>query len=77
MANIQISEELFVRMCQYHLLGDQSQAEAVQKGLQSKLDALQRRSDYTKYKTAETPQERSEARKRYLDSAGVPDAFRW
>lgn len=77
MANVQISEELFVRLCRYHLLDDQEQAEAIQRGLQGKLDALQRRSDYGRYKTAESPQEREEARRRYLDSVGVPDAFRW
>ncbi len=32
-----------------------------------KLDRITMRSYYTKYKTAETEQEREEARKKYLD----------
>ena len=49
----------------------------IKKELQMKLDRITMRSYYTKYKTAETEQEREEARKKYLDEKGVPKSFRW
>ena len=49
----------------------------IKKVLQMKLDRITMRSYYTKYKTAETEQEREEARKKYLDEKGVPKSFRW
>lgn len=77
MAHVQISEELFVRLCRMHLLGDSGQEAAVRSGLEAKLDALARRADYTAYKTSESPQGREEARQRYLDRIGMPEDFRW
>lgn len=74
---VQISEELFVRLCRMHLLGDSEQEAAIRSGLEAKLDAISRRADYTAYKTAESPQEREEARKRYLDRAGISEDWRW
>lgn len=32
---------------------------------------------YAKYKTALTPEEREEARQRYLDERGIPQSYRW
>lgn len=50
MKNVQISEELFVRLCGYHLLGkrDQLQEQIICDMLQDKLDRIQARNDYTK-----------------------------
>lgn len=47
------------------------------KALNAKMDAVIRRGLYTAYKTAKTPQEREEARQKYLDEAGIPTSFRW
>lgn len=48
MSNIQISEELFSRLCAYHLLDrrEPEQEQAIKAGLQKKLTAIQRRTDY-------------------------------
>ena len=32
---------------------------------------------YTKYKTAGTPEQQEQARKEYLEKAGIPTSFRW
>lgn len=77
--NVQIPEELFLKLCKCHLLEDTSpeNIRAIQTGLQEKLDALIRHSQYTTYKTGETEQERQTARKRYLDAVGMSESFRW
>lgn len=48
--NIQIPIELFLDLCNYHLAGIRSsgQDQRIQQGLQNKLDAVKRRSDYQK-----------------------------
>ena len=38
---------------------------------------MERHEWYAKYKTAPTPEEREEARQRYLDERGVLQSFRW
>ena len=85
MRNIQITEELFVNLIRYHFsdeIGYDDEeifelAREIKSGLQKKLDKISMRSCYTKYKTAETEQEREKARKQYLDERGVPENFRW
>lgn len=46
--SVQISAELFSRLCAYHLLDrrEPEQERAIKTGLQSKLSAMQRRTDY-------------------------------
>lgn len=48
MSNIQISEELFSRLCAYHLLDRREplQEQIIKDQLQEKLDKIQRRADY-------------------------------
>lgn len=50
MKNIQIPVDLFLDLCNYHLAGIRSsgQDQRIQQGLQNKLDAVKRRSDYQK-----------------------------
>lgn len=52
--NIQISERLFLDLCNYHIAGIRSsgQDQRIQQGLQNKLDAVKRRSDYQKKRVA-------------------------
>lgn len=52
MKNIQIPKELFLALCNYHLAGIRSpeQDQRIQQGLQDKLDAVRRRSDYHRQK---------------------------
>lgn len=79
MANVQISEELFVHLSRFFLFGDESPQtrEKIAQGLKSKLAAMEKRQAYTAYKTAETAEEREQARQDYLNKIGLPTDFRW
>lgn len=48
MKQIQISEELFSRLCAYHLMNRREplQEQIIKDQLQEKLDRIQRRADY-------------------------------
>lgn len=77
--SVQIDEWLFVYMYRYFVLGEDDAAlrDKISQGLQAKYDAVIRRKTYTAYKTANSPQEREQARQEYLDQAGIPEHFRW
>lgn len=77
MKNVQIPYDLFVALLQYHLMMDDDYEDEIKHGLEQKLEAMVRHEWYAKYKTAPTPEEREEARQRYLDERGVPQSFRW
>ncbi|MCM1234652.1 MAG: hypothetical protein NC489_31505 [Ruminococcus flavefaciens] len=47
------------------------------KGISDKLEAVVKHDLYTKYKTAPTPDQQEQARKEYLQKAGIPHSFRW
>ena len=77
MANIQISEELFMNLIKYHLVGLDELSEAIKHELQIKLDKVIERKIYTTYKTAPTEEEREEARIEYLNLKGIHKDFRF
>ena len=77
MKNVQIPQELFMKLLRYHLLDDGSCADDVKKGLEQKMNAMVERELYTKSKTAPTEEEREKSRQQYLDRRGVPDSFGW
>ena len=77
MENIQIPQELFMKLLRYHLLDDDNCAADVKKGLEQKMNAMAERELYTKSKTAQSEEEREKARQEYLDKCGVPESFRW
>lgn len=77
MKRVQISEELFIELVKYHLLGVEENAPAIKKGLQEKMDAIVRHELYSTYKTAPTKEEQEKARKEYLDKKGIKESFRW
>ena len=85
MKNVQISQELFIKLIQYFYseeIGYDNEEifdleHEIKSELQKKLDKISMRSYYTAYKTAPTEQEREEAYKKYLDERGVPESFRW
>ena len=77
MKNVQISQELFIAITIYFLLGQEELSPEIEKGLELKLDALVKRELYTKYKTALTEEEREKARQEYLDKIGMHRDFRW
>lgn len=77
MKNVQISQELFILLVRYFLIGQEETEPEIVKALEKKLDALVIRELYTQYKTAPTEEEKEKARREYLDRRGVPDSFRW
>ena len=76
MKNVQIPQELFMKLLRYHLLDD-SCTEDVKKGLEQKMKTMVERELYTKSKTAPTEEEREKARQEYLDRRGIQADFRW
>jgi hypothetical protein len=77
MKNVEISQELFMKLLRYHLLDDDSCTEDVKKGLEQKMNTMVERGLYTKSKTAPTEEEREKARQEYLDRRGIQADFRW
>ena len=77
MKNVQIPQELFMKLLRYHLLDDGSYADDVKKGLEQKMNAMVERELYTKSKTAPSEEEREKARQEYLDRRGIQADFRW
>jgi len=79
MANVQITEELFIDLVRWHLLNthDDATADRIAAGLQAKVDRLALRALYTQSKTAPSAEERERARQDYLDERGILHDFRW
>lgn len=77
MKQIQITEELFIALMKYHVMGLEEVQPEIEKGLMDKMDSITMRLLYSKYKTAPTEEEKEKARKEYLDKRGVPESFRW
>ena len=77
MKNVQISRELFFKLLNYHLLENHEEKEAIENGLEEKLNMMVMHDIYSKSKTAPTEEEREKARKEYLDLAGISPDFRW
>lgn len=77
MKNIQIPEQLFLALVQYHLIGMDEALLEIEKGLMDKIDTLAMRQLYIQYKTAPTEEEQQKARKEYLDKRGIGEDFRW
>lgn len=77
--NVQIPLELLYDLFRVHLVGqdDKDTLERIQRALEGKLDAMVKHELYTTSKTAETPQEREQARQKYLDKVGIHKDFRW
>lgn len=77
MKNVQVPQQLFMKLLRYHLLDDDSCTEDVKKGLEQKMKTMVERELYTKSKTAPTEEEREKARQEYLDRRGIQADFRW
>lgn len=75
---IQISQELFMLLVQYHLCDITDNEDVICSELSVKLNSLVSRELYSKYKDRTlSAEERELARQEYLDRKGVPDNFRW
>ena len=78
MANVQISEELFLNLVKYHICGLGGLEEPIEKGLQEKFDSMVNRQLYSNYKDKSlSAEERESARREYLERKGIPESFRW
>lgn len=78
MAKVQISEELFIELCKYHLLGMGADENAIQKALSEKMDAILMRQLYSKSKNQKLSEaDREKARLEYLDKRGISTKFRF
>ena len=73
MKNVQVPQQLFMKLLRYHLLDDDSCADDVKKGLEQKMNTMVECELYTKSKTAPT----EKARQEYLDTRGIQADFRW
>lgn len=77
MKQIKIPASLFYDLVLYHLCDMPEPEERIHKALNDKMEAILRRECYTQYKTVSDEVKREEARKAYLDKAGILQDFRW
>ena len=77
MKYVQIPEALFLDLVFFHLLDRYESKEKIKKGLSDKVDAVLRHVYYSQYKAHPDEAVREEARRKYLDSAGILKDFRW
>lgn len=79
MKNVQIPQETFLKLVQFFYIEnhDEDIYKSIQSDIEHKIDSLAKHELYTQYKTADTEQEREQARKKYLDMVGMKDSFRW
>lgn len=64
-------------LLRFHLVDDGSCEASIKQGLEQKLDKMLLHDLYEKSKTAQTEDEREQARREYLDRRGVSEKFRW
>lgn len=81
MKQVQITEQLFFSLCKYFIFEGElpeDEIKAIQKGMEEKIHAMQKRQLYTIYKDkSATTEARQKARKEYLDMVGMLPGFRW
>lgn len=77
--NVQMPLESFLKLVRYFYIENHEKElyEEIKKDIEHKIDSLAKHELYTQYKTADTEQEREQARKKYLDMVGMKDSFRW
>lgn len=78
--NIMIDFGLFTDMVRFvldHGDLDDYDYNLIMDRVQDKIEALVRRDLYSKYKSGATAEERSAARREYLEEIGLSDPFRW
>ena len=79
--NIQIPVSLFTQMFFYVLdhydQADDERYQQIYAAVEKKLQSCKKHELYSTYKTGATSQQREDARKEYLDIAGILDPFRW
>ena len=77
---VQIPAALFSQMVLYimdHKDPSDLMYQEILRGIEQKMDSIHRHNLYTAYKTEHNLEKKEQARKEYLDSAGIPSSFRW
>ncbi len=77
MKKVQISWDLFMLLIRYFLFESYDTYDEIKLLVEQKLDAMERRELYTKYKTSDSQEEKETARNKYLDKKGYHKDFRW
>ncbi len=77
MKKVQISWDLFMLLIRYFLIENYDVYDEIKVLVEEKLDAMERRELYTKYKTSDSEEEKETARNKYLDKKGYHKDFRW
>ena len=77
MKNVQISQELFIRLIRLLVFESDEDTDLIKKELEDKMEKLARHEIYSKFKTAPTEAEKEKARQDYLDMVGMHKDFRW
>ena len=77
MKQVMIPQQLFLDLVIHHVLDRPGYEERIRQGLSDKMDAILRREWFTQYCTAPDEASREEARRKYLEAAGIPTDFRW
>lgn len=81
MKNVQITFELFSDLVNYFFPDNERdvskgyEADIIRKQLSDKMQSMINRELFTRYKTAKTPLEREQARRKYLAQRGFSNAF--
>ena len=74
---VMISQKLFIDLFSYFEFEEYDKEPEIRKALNEKLELLAMHENYTKYKTADIPEEREKARQEYLDAKGIHPTLRW
>ena len=77
MKQIRIPDSLFYDLVLYLICEFDDPEARIRKGLTDKMDAILRREYFNQYKTAPDEAKCEEARKAYLEKAGILPDFRW
>lgn len=79
MKHVKIDFKTFLALVRYFVLDEHTEElyGEIKQVLEDKVDSLARHELYTQSKTAETEQEREQARQKYLDAAGIHRDFRY
>lgn len=77
MNNVMIPYDIFIKMINYHLMGEKEEEKDVVRFLERKVESMTRHEWYAKSKTAATEEERERNRRKYLDAIGMRQDFRW
>ncbi|MDO4491939.1 MAG: hypothetical protein Q4B85_12815 [Lachnospiraceae bacterium] len=75
MGKILISEELFSMLVKYHCFGYVEDERIIKRQLEEKMEAIDRRILYSKYKTAKDPDVQETARREYLEKKRLQNNF--